>query len=107
MVVCNSLVHHIPDPEQLFRELKRILRPQAAVFIKDLHRPASKLELEQLVDTYARGSTAYQRQSFFDSIHAGLTVPEIQAICERIDWPDVEVRRCSDRHWCVERRASA
>jgi ubiquinone/menaquinone biosynthesis C-methylase UbiE len=107
MVICNSLVHHIPDPELLFRELKRLLRPHAAVFIKDLHRPASKAELEQLVDTYARGSTAYQRQSFFDSLHSGLTVSEIQAICERIDWRDVHVRRCSDRHWCVERRASS
>jgi ubiquinone/menaquinone biosynthesis C-methylase UbiE len=107
MVVCNSLVHHIPDPELLFRELKRIARPEAAVFIKDLHRPASKTELEQLVNIYAQGATAYQRQSFFDSLHSGLTVPEIQAICERIDWRGVEVRRCSDRHWCAERPASS
>jgi ubiquinone/menaquinone biosynthesis C-methylase UbiE len=105
MVVCNSVVHHIPDPELLFRELKRITRPRAAVFIKDLHRPASKAELEQLVETYAQGSTSYQRQSFFDSLHSGLTVAEIQIICERVDWRDVEVRRCSDRHWCVERAA--
>jgi ubiquinone/menaquinone biosynthesis C-methylase UbiE len=106
MVICNSLVHHVADPEALFRELRRVARPEAAFFIKDLHRPASKAELDQLVETYAAGCTAYQRQSFFDSLHSGLTVAEIEALCARIGWHDIDLRRCSDRHWCIERRAS-
>jgi ubiquinone/menaquinone biosynthesis C-methylase UbiE len=105
-VICNSLVHHVPDPEALFRELRRITRRGAGIFIKDLHRPDSRQELEQLVDTHARGCTDYQRQSFFDSLHSGLTVPEVEAICERLEWRDVRVQRCSDRHWSLERRAS-
>lgn len=105
-VVCNSLVHHIPEPEALFREVRRIARPQAGFYIKDLHRPNTEAELRHLVHTYAKECTEYQRQSFFDSLHAGLTVSEVAALCAQMDWPGVEVRRCSDRHWCVERRAS-
>jgi ubiquinone/menaquinone biosynthesis C-methylase UbiE len=106
LVICNSLVHHSPDPEALFRELRRITRPGAGLFIKDLHRPGSMAELERLVEIHARGCTEYQRQSFFDSLHSGLTVSEIEAICARIGWSDVQVRRCSDRHWSLERAAS-
>jgi ubiquinone/menaquinone biosynthesis C-methylase UbiE len=106
LVVCNSLVHHIPDPEALFREVQRLARAGAGLFIKDLHRPASRAELEQLVETYAEGCNDYQRQTFFDSLHAGLTVSEIKSICERLALSGVEVGRCSDRHWSLERRAT-
>lgn len=106
MVISNSLVHHIPEPEQLFRELKRIARPGAGLFIKDLHRPESESELSALVAKYAAGCTPYQTQTFLDSLHAALTADEVSAILQRIGWDDVRAFRCSDRHWCIERRAS-
>jgi ubiquinone/menaquinone biosynthesis C-methylase UbiE len=106
MVISNSLVHHIPDPEQLFRELRRVARPGAGLFIKDLHRPASTSELRALVDKYAAGCTPYQTQTFLDSLHAALTVDEVTAMLRGLGWDDVQARRCSDRHWCIERRAS-
>jgi ubiquinone/menaquinone biosynthesis C-methylase UbiE len=106
LIVCNSLVHHVPDPTELFRELRRLARVGAGLFVKDLHRPASKEELEELVEKYAAGCTAYQRQSFYDSLHAGLTVEEVTTLCTRADWPGLDARRCSDRHWCLERRAT-
>jgi len=107
MVISNSLVHHIPEPDALFRELKRVARPGAGIFIKDLHRPASAGELAQLVDTYAAGCTPYQVQTFRDSLHAALTVDEVAAILSRLGWDELQARRCSDRHWCIERRATA
>lgn len=106
MVISNSLVHHIPEPEELFRELKRLARPGAGIFVKDLHRPASADELTHLVDTYAAGCTPYQVQTFRDSLHAALTVDEVSAILQRLGWTELQARRCSDRHWCIERRAS-
>jgi ubiquinone/menaquinone biosynthesis C-methylase UbiE len=106
MVISNSLVHHIPDPEELFRELRRVARPGAGLFIKDLHRPASASELRALVDKYAAGCTPYQTQTFLDSLHAALTVDEVTAMLRRLGWDDVQAYRCSDRHWCIERRAS-
>ena len=106
MIVCNSLVHHIPEPESLFREVQRLARAGAGLFIKDLQRPQSRAELERLVDTHARGCTDYQRRTFFDSLHAGLTVEEVRSICARLGLSDVRIERCSDRHWSLERRAA-
>ena len=81
-------------------------RAGAALFIKDLHRPASRAELERLVEMYAAACNEYQRRTFFESLHAGLTVSEIKSICERLALSGVEVGRCSDRHWSLERRAT-
>lgn len=106
MVISNSLVHHIPEPRELFAEVKRLMRPGAALFVKDLHRPSSDEEHAQLVETYARGCTPYQRSTFSNSLRASLTVSEVQAICTSVGVSDCRVRRCSDRHWCLERRAN-
>jgi ubiquinone/menaquinone biosynthesis C-methylase UbiE len=107
MVLCNSLVHHIPDPLLFFAEVKRVARPGAAIFVKDLHRPDSEAEHAQLVDRYAGDCTPYQRRLFSDSLRAALTVPEVEALCRRLEMPDVRVRKCSDRHWTLERASSA
>ncbi len=105
MILSNSLVHHIPEPGELFAELGRLARDGAALFIKDLHRPASEAELTALVERYAEGCSGYQRRIFADSLRAALTVDEVKAICAKVELSGVEVRRTSDRHWCVERRA--
>lgn len=104
MVISNSLVHHIPDPTVMFAEVARVLRPGGALFIKDLHRPDTSAELDQLVETYAADCTPYQRRGFCESLGAGLTIEEVTAICASVGLEGVRVRRCSDRHWCLERR---
>jgi ubiquinone/menaquinone biosynthesis C-methylase UbiE len=105
VIVSNSLVHHIPEPLEFFREVRRLARPGAALYVKDLHRPETTEELEALVATYARGCSPYQRRLFADSLHAALTTTEVLSICRRLGLLDVRVRRCSDRHWCLERPA--
>jgi ubiquinone/menaquinone biosynthesis C-methylase UbiE len=107
MVISNSLVHHIPEPARLFEEVARVASAGAGLFIKDLHRPATELELRHLVDTYALGCTEYQRRTFRESLHAGLTVAEVSAMCTTLDLPGIELRRPSDRHWCLERRSTS
>jgi hypothetical protein len=62
--------------------------------------------MNALVERYAAGCTPYQVQTFRDSLHAALTVEEVTAMLHRVGWHDVRARRCSDRHWCIERQAS-
>lgn len=105
LVVANSVVHHIPEPALLFREVFRVARPGGGLFVKDLHRPGSRAQLEDLVQAYASDCSPYQRRLFSDSLHASLTAEEVLVICQELGERDVAVRRCSDRHWCLERRA--
>lgn len=107
MVISNSLVHHIPEPIQLFKEIKRVAAPGAALFLKDLHRPDSAEHHRRLVEQYAAECTPYQRRGFSESLHAGLTVAEVIQMCHEAGLDGGSVTRCSDRHWSLERRAAA
>ena len=49
MVMSNSIVHHIPNPEVAIRESVRIVRDGGRLFFRDLLRPDSAETLQQLV----------------------------------------------------------
>lgn len=102
-VVSNSLVHHIPEPLLFFREVARVARTSASIFIKDLLRPESKDDLDALVERHTRGQSDYQRRLFSDSLNAALRLDEVQALCDEAGLGGLLVRQCSDRHWAIER----
>ena len=103
LVTSNSLVHHIPDPRAVFREIARIVRPGGSILIRDLVRPESEEELARLVDTYASGSSQLQRRLFSDSLRAALTPSEVRDILVECGLAGVSVTQITDRHWSAER----
>jgi ubiquinone/menaquinone biosynthesis C-methylase UbiE len=107
-VMSNSLVHHLPTCDTLFEESLRVLRPGGLLFVRDLARPETEEEVERLVDLYTQGETEYSKQLFRQSLHASLTVPELQQIVAPFGIPATAVQMTSDRHWTlVYRKANA
>ena len=100
-VISNSIVHHIPEPRLTVAEMLRVLRPGGALFVRDLFRPPDTTTLTHLVETYAAGANAHQRQMFADSLHAALTVEEVAALLQSCGADPSAVRATSDRHWTV------
>jgi ubiquinone/menaquinone biosynthesis C-methylase UbiE len=103
MVTSNSLVHHIPDPRDVFREIARVTRPGAPILIRDLFRPDTQAALDQLVEEMAAAWSPLQRKLFEDSLHAALTVSEIRAMLNECGLADVRVEQITNRHWSAER----
>lgn len=104
MVTSNSLIHHIPHPLDVFREIARILRPGAPLLIRDLVRPRTDAAVESILDQHAAGSSALQRTLFSDSLRAALTLQEVRAALDDCGLSDVTVSQITDRHWSAERR---
>jgi ubiquinone/menaquinone biosynthesis C-methylase UbiE len=102
-VVSNSIVHHIPQPISVLTEMTRVVKPGGVLFVRDLLRPATEADVRQLVDTYAAGANAHQRQMFADSLHAALTLAEIRLLIATLGFAPEKVRQTTDRHWtwCV------
>lgn len=98
-IMSNSIIHHIPEPIEVFREMLRLASPGATLFVRDLMRPRDLAELEHLVQTYAGDANAHQRQLFRDSLHAALTVAEVQELVGHWGFAADSVRPTSDRHW--------
>jgi len=97
----NSIMHHIPEPVECLREMQRVLKPGGLLFVRDLLRPESEAEIEQLVDAYAADANDHQRQLFRQSFHAALTVPEVREMAVALNLPADSVRQTTDRHWTL------
>ena len=100
-LISNSIVHHIPEPVQAFREMIRVLSPGGALFVRDLLRPDDRKTLDRLVDAYAGNANPRQQQMFRDSLNAALTLNEICQLLNELDKPVEWVKQTTDRHWTI------
>jgi ubiquinone/menaquinone biosynthesis C-methylase UbiE len=106
-VISNSLIHHLPDPLPFFRELKRVLKPQGFLLLRDLLRPNSPAIADAMVTEIGTEYSPHQIQLFRDSLGAAFTLAEIQSLVETVGLSDVKVYQSSERHWTIERAFSA
>ena len=104
-VISNSLLHHLPNPADALPEMVRVCRVGGSLFVRDLARPDSEAELEQLVQIHAKAATPYQRRLFSDSLRASLTLEEFRAMVVGLGFAPETVTRTSDRHltWAARR----
>jgi ubiquinone/menaquinone biosynthesis C-methylase UbiE len=98
-VFSNSIVHHIPEPLVVLGELVRLVAPGGTLFVRDLVRPDSQDELERLVQLYAGREPERARAMFRDSLHASLSLDEVQEMVASLGLPHHGVQMTSDRHW--------
>ena len=101
-VMSNSIVHHIPQPGSVLKELWRVLKPGGLMFVRDLMRPDDVETLESLVTTYAGDANTHQKQMFRDSLHAALTVEEVRELVRDYGLSSDSVKATSDRHWTIQ-----
>lgn len=98
-VLSNSIVHHIPAPEEALAEAVRVTAPGGVLFFRDLLRPADADEVERLVVLHTAEASDSQRQLFRQSLHAALNLAEIRSIGAGLGFDPADVRATSDRHW--------
>jgi SAM-dependent methyltransferase len=98
-VMSNSIVHHIPEPATALAEAIRVVRPGGLIFIRDLLRPETDVEVRRFVAAYAADCNAHQRAMFDASLRAALALDEIRALVAALGFPADSVRATSDRHW--------
>lgn len=99
LVMSNSIIHHLPEPQICLAEAVRVTRPTGRLFFRDLMRPDSLEILDHLVETYAGSATPRQRTLFTESLHAALTLEEIRDLVAALGFPRDSVQATSDRHW--------
>ena len=103
MVISNSLFHHLPNPLPFLQEVKRVLKPQGAILIRDLIRPPREEIMNDLVESIGTEYDEHQKRLFRDSLHAAFTLDEVQDFVQQAGLEGVTVERSSDRHWSAAR----
>jgi SAM-dependent methyltransferase len=102
LILSNSLLHHLHEPQVLWRSVRALARPGALVLVMDLMRPPSAGWAAALVETYADDAPDVLRRDFHNSLLAAFEPAEITAqLCEAGLAGQLEVNVVSDRHLAV------
>ncbi|WP_293149819.1 MULTISPECIES: methyltransferase domain-containing protein [unclassified Microcoleus] len=103
MVISNSIIHHLPDPLPFLQEVRRVLKPNGAIFLRDLLRPETVEIRDNLVQMYAGDCNSHQKQLFSDSLQAAFTLGEVEEMIRNAGLDGLRIYESSDRHWTAER----
>ncbi len=61
-VLSNSLIHHVPEPAVIVAQIARLTKPGGRIFVRDLYRPDTLAEIDDLVERIV-GQEAAEAQS--------------------------------------------
>ncbi len=78
-VVSNSLLHHLHDPQALWRHLRQLAAPGAAIYIKDLRRPATPGAALALQQMHLASAPPVLQKDYLASLHAAFEPAEVEA----------------------------
>jgi len=101
LILSNSLLHHLGDPQVLWSSVRRWGGEGGHVFVMDLLRPESRERAQALVDEYAAGEPEVLRRDFFHSLLAAYEVEEVEAQLIAAGLGHLAARQASDRHLIV------
>jgi ubiquinone/menaquinone biosynthesis C-methylase UbiE len=102
LVTCNSVLHHMAEPERLLAEIARLVKPRGAVLLRDLRRP-NRLAHRRHVRRYGRHYTGKMRELYEASVRAAYIAPELQQLVEASRLTGVRVFSAPSTHIGVER----
>ncbi len=100
-VTSNSLLHHLHQPELLWRAISDLGEPGAPVLVMDLVRPESVARARDIVDCYAGDEAPVLREDFYNSLLAAFEPVEVARQLEEAGLGDLTVDLVSDRHLAV------
>jgi len=77
LVMCHSVLHHLEDPSKTIDEIVRVAKPEGAIFVRDLIKPASEEVLQRLFLGYLAGHYDEQNKRLFEnSLRSSFTQDE-------------------------------
>lgn len=98
VIFSNSLLHHITDAVSLWREMIRLAKPQATLFLRDLYRPENDSEAARIVATHAGGESALLQEEFHRSLLSAYSPEEIREQLAAVGQQHFTVQIINDRH---------
>jgi len=98
VVFSNSIIHHITDTASLWGEVKRLGKPGALVFFRDLARPPGAQEARAIVEEHAGDQSELLKEEFHRSLLSAYTVEEIRSQLEAAGLGNLQVTMVTDRH---------
>jgi len=100
-ILCKDMLHHLPDPQVLWSEAKRLARPGAVMVVMDLVRPDSPLAAREIVERVSANEDPILKEDFYNSLCAAFTIEEVRAQLLAADL-GLHVEQVTDRHMRIK-----
>lgn len=101
VIISNSVLHHVADVSQFWREIKRIAADGCHIFVRDLRRPESEAEARHLVETHVGRESRVVQDHYLSSLKSAYTCDEVRAQLEKAGMGELEVNALEDRYLTV------
>jgi ubiquinone/menaquinone biosynthesis C-methylase UbiE len=98
VIFSNSILHHVDGVDRFWAEVRRLGKPGATVFLRDLARPPSPAAAAEIVETYAADETAVLREEYYRSLLSSYTPQEVRVQLEAAGLGALQVAMVTDRH---------
>jgi ubiquinone/menaquinone biosynthesis C-methylase UbiE len=103
LVLSKDMLHHLPDPQVLWNEVRRLGRPGAAVCVVDLCRPATLAAAQEIVERVSGGEHPLLKTDFYNSLCAAFRAAEVRDQLSAAGL-SLKVSQLTERHLCVKGR---
>jgi len=101
-VMCNSVLHHLAEPQNLLREMARLAKPGGAILLRDLRRPG-RLVYPLHVWRHGWHYSGTMRRLFRDSVRSAYTIEELQRMLDSSPLRGARVFEHLSTHIGIER----
>ena len=99
ILLSNSLLHHLDDPQVMWRTIRDYGKKDAAVLIMDLFRPTGREEARKIVEKYSANEPTILKEDFYHSLLAAYSLDEVQKQLETAELAHLNIEQTSDRHF--------
>ncbi len=106
LVVCNSVLHHLAEPQKLLAEIARLAKPRGAILLRDLRRP-SRFAYPFHVRRHGRHYEGLMYKLYCDSVRSAYTVEELQRLLDSSPMKGARIFEHDRTHIGIERPASS
>ena len=103
LVLSKDMLHHLPDPQALWCEVRRLGRAGAGVCVVDLCRPATPEAARAIVERVSKNEHPLLKSDFYNSLCAAFTPQEVSAQLAAVGL-SLAVSQLTERHLCIKGR---
>jgi ubiquinone/menaquinone biosynthesis C-methylase UbiE len=102
VVICNSALHHFEDALVFWREVKRIIKPNGFVFLRDLRRPSDLDTARSLVKRHVGREPKVVQAHYLSSLQSAYTKTEVERQLAHVGFAGLSVIELEDRYLDVK-----
>ena len=98
LLVSNSLLHHLHDPQALWQSLPALAATGARLVLRDLRRPLDPTGVDALVRRHAADASVQLRHDYEHSLRAAFRLAEVRQQLSQAGLVGLELAERDDRY---------